>query len=154
MMLQRRVPLRRTPLRSGGLLRKVAAKVTRPPSAGPAGVSALVLAQVLHRTVLFEDPTCEVCGWVLIGERGLAWSVHHRRFRDGRPDSHLPQNLLVVHGASNVDRCHGRIHGDKREAIANGWAISRHGAADPLDVPVLTARGWVLFDDEGGWRPW
>lgn len=96
---------------------------------------------------------CELCGEPVEGERGVGWALHHRRFRDGRPDSHSPQNLLLVHGASNTDSCHGRIHGNKTEAMANGWAITRHGNADPLTEPVLIdgGRRKVLLTADGGY---
>jgi hypothetical protein len=83
--------------------------------------------------------------------RGLNWSLHHRRYRDGSPDSHLPPNLLLVDGASNVDGCHGRIHGDKAESMTSGWAITRHGDVDPATVPVLIDGGsrWVYLTADG-----
>jgi hypothetical protein len=80
---------------------------------------------------------CEVCGDDLHGARGYDWAVHHRRYRDGAPDQDTPQNLLVVCGGSNVDRCHGVIHSGKTYAQRRGWAISRHGDLDPLLQPVL-----------------
>lgn len=92
---------------------------------------------VLARCERDGVPCCEVCGDPLKGERGMDWSVHHRRFRDGRPDQDEPQNLIVVCGGSNVDRCHGLIHSDKTYAKDQGWAITRHGYVDPLTKPVL-----------------
>ena len=96
---------------------------------------------------------CEVCGKPLSGRRGYAWSVHHRRGRDGKPDSHQPQNLLVVCGADNSTGCHGRIHQHaKTESEPNGWWISRIAVAnDPLTIPVLVGHGsrWVYLTATG-----
>jgi|SRR6185436_5567789 len=94
---------------------------------------------------------CELCGDPVKGDRGVGWALHHRRFRDGRPDSHSPQNYLVVHGASNVESCHGVIHAAKMTAKENGWAITRHGYVDPLTVPVWIDGGArrVLLAEDG-----
>lgn len=114
-----------------------------------ATATALVLARATreHDVVGIH---CEVCGTPVHGERGIHWALHHRRFRDGRPDSHTPQNTLVVHGADNQSSCHGVIHRDKTAAMENGWAITRHGDADPLTVPVLIDGGsrlvWLTAD--------
>lgn len=112
---------------------------TRRRSTGP---SSDVVHAVLERARRFGPsymPNCEVCGFPLTGERGFDWSVHHRRGRDGGDDSHTAPNLLVVHGASNVDRCHGRIHANRgNESRTNGWLITRNGIdRDPLRIPVL-----------------
>lgn len=104
---------------------------------------------VLHR----DGYRCVVCSAPCQGERGWLWSLHHRRGRDGKPDSHSPQNLITVCGGSNVDRCHGRIHARRFEADACGWWISRNqsGGTDPLRRPVLVERGtrWVLLGTDG-----
>jgi hypothetical protein len=98
---------------------------------------------------------CVVCGEELHGERGMQWSIHHRRGRDGRPDSHEPQNLIAVCGADNVTQCHGRIHGSRTEAQDNGWWISRIGPPaliDPLQIPILVDQEsrWVYLTADGG----
>ena len=106
----------------------------------------LVLARATRDGVL----CCEVCAEPVYGQRGLNWALHHRQFRNGQPDMHAPQNLLLVHGADNVSACHGAIHADKTAAMEKGWAITRHGDVDPLDVPVLIDGGarrvWLTAD--------
>lgn len=88
--------------------------------------------------VLERDRGCCIrCGTELSGERGYGWSIHHRRGRDGRPDSHTPQNLIAVCGGDNMAGCHGRIHSYRSIAQANGWWLSRIAGTDPLTVAVL-----------------
>ena len=113
----------------------------------PAGPTPEIVAWVFDR----DRRRCVVCGWRLSGARGLDWSIHHRRGRDGRPDSHQPQNLIAVCGGDNVTGCHGRIHQRRSEAQPNGWWLSRIAGTDPLTVPVLVERGsrWVYLTADG-----
>ncbi len=122
-------------------------------STGPASD---VVEVVLERAQRFGPdylPNCEVCGYPLRGERGVDWSIHHRRGRDGADDSHTAPNLLAVHGVSNVDRCHGEIHRNHdNESVDNGWVISRNGVMrDPLQIPVLIENGsrWTYLTADG-----
>lgn len=109
------------------------------------------VALVLARATVDFFRVCELCGDPITGERGWEWSIHHRRGRDGKPDSHLPQNLMLVHGASNVDACHGRIHRNREgESRTKGWLVSRNGVqTDPLRVPALLCgeSAWVYLTD-------
>jgi len=83
-----------------------------------------------------QEGRCVCCGHMLTGQRGWDWGLHHRRGRDGRPDSHQPQNLIAVHGADNVTSCHGFVHSHRRAAEDFGWWLSRTAGVDPLLVPV------------------
>jgi hypothetical protein len=116
-------------------------------------VPTAVLYAVIARCMREDKPCCEMCGDPLVGERGVSWALHHRRFRSGRPDDHTTQNLLAVHGASNVDSCHGYIHRNKGEAMIAGWAITRHGNPDPRRIPVLIDNGsrWTYLDEHGAY---
>lgn len=146
-MLTRKTPLRRTPW-----VRHSTARPRRPRrAAGP--VAAVVLA-VLTRAARDGRPCCEVCGNLLIGDRGYGWSLHHRRGRDGSTGQHDAANQLAVCGGSNVDRCHGVIHSDRRRAEANGWSITRNADVNPLTVAVLVDNGQrrVFLTAEGGYR--
>lgn len=115
------------------------------------GMTAETVQVVLARASRDGHPCCEVCGGPLLGERGYHWSIHHRRGRDGLPDSHTAPNALLVHGASNVDLCHGRIHGGRVEAEANGWWLSRLAGVDPLTVPVVLHDRTVYFTADGSY---
>lgn len=116
------------------------------------GPASDVVEVVLERASRDDVPHCEVCGDAAYGVRGLHWALHHRKGR-GLPDSHLPQNLILVHGASNVDRCHGRIHGSRTEAQESGWSVSRNTLVDPLYVALLIDGGlrWVYLTAAGSY---
>lgn len=93
---------------------------------------------------------CVICGDPVEGERAWGWSIHHRRGRDRRPDSNSVQNLILVCGSSNVDRCHGRIHQRRSESQPAGWWLSRIAGTDPLTAPVLIGGSrWVYLTADG-----
>lgn len=99
-----------------------------------------------------DSNCCICCGKGLSrDDRGWSWSLHHRRGRDGKPDSHMPQNLITVCGRDNVSWCHGRIHQRRSEAQLNGWWLSRIAGTDPLTVAVLVDHGsrWVYLTADG-----
>lgn len=144
--------MRRTPMaRRASLLRSVGRRYDRRKVDNPERDTVdLVLVRASSRGFL----RCEVCGDPVIGDRGWDWALHHRRGRDGKPDMHSPQNLLVVHGNDNVTACHGRIHRNRAgESRSNGWLIS-HSAIpmpDPLHVPTLLfgETRWVYLTNDG-----
>lgn len=99
--------------------------------------------------VVRDKGRCVRCGELLNGPRAFGWSVHHRRGRDGKPDSHQPQNLISVCGSDNQSLCHGAIHRSRWEAEKSGLWLSRVASVNPLSVPVLHAvhgRCWLLDD--------
>lgn len=67
----------------------------------------------------------------------------------GRKTSDAPADLLDACRADHdlLDRV------AVAESYLHGYKI-RHGVAKPVEVPVQHFRhGWVLLDDQGGWRP-
>lgn len=113
----------------------------------PTGPDHLTVQDILYR----DEGRCVVCGEGVIGQRGWSWSIHHRRGRDGKPDCHKPQNLILVCGASNVDGCHGKIHQRRSWSRPLGLWLSRAAAEDPLLIPVAIHREsrWVYLTDDG-----
>jgi hypothetical protein len=115
------------------------------------GVSAETVAALLGRS----DVRCEVCGEALAGERGVGWSVHHRRPRgmggSRRADTHSIVNLLALCG-SGTTGCHGRIESDRATALVCGWLV--RSSADPAQIPVwLRHRGeLVLLTADGDYE--
>ncbi len=114
------------------------------------GPSGDVVEVVLERASRDGEPHCEVCGDRVCGERGVMWALHHRKGRS-IPGAHLPHNLILVHGAGNVDSCHGGIHRHRGEAQEYGWSISRNSVLNPLNVIILVGAGarWVYLDNVG-----
>lgn len=103
---------------------------------------------VLHR----QDYRCIRCSEPIEGERGVAWSAHHRRPRgmggSRRDDTDTPVNLLAVCG-SGTTGCHGYIESHRAEALTNGWLVPQ--SADPAHASVLVDREsrWVYLTEDG-----
>jgi hypothetical protein len=95
---------------------------------------------------------CVRCGVSVNGERGISWSLHHRRPRraggDRRPEANSPANLVVLCG-SGTTGCHGWVESNRAEALSAGWLL--HGHEEPTEMPVRTWYGRVLLSDEGRW---
>lgn len=133
MALTRKTPMRRASVKASPF--KVSALPESPTKRHPRpkgpGVDAVL-------TVIRRDGSrCVVCGEMTAGSRGMDWSIHHRRGRDGKADSHQPQNLILVCGGDNQSGCHGLIHQRRSESQPAGWWISRIVGTDPLTVPLL-----------------
>lgn len=113
--------------------------------------SALSLQKVTDR----DQGRCASCGLLIVGERGVDWSLHHRRPAgmggDRRAVSHSPANLVLLHG-SGLSLCHGYVESNRTEAYDLGLLVHRH--EDPRDVPIEHAiHGLVLLDQDGGVIP-
>jgi hypothetical protein len=80
---------------------------------------------------------CELCGVSLGGERGIDFSVHHRRPRgiggSSDPVTSSVSNVLVICG-SGTTGCHGRVEQYRQIAMQAGWLV-RQGQ-DPATTPV------------------
>lgn len=146
-MLTRKTPLKRAPIRRSPALPEKPTK--RHPK--PTGPDAFTVARALARAMRGDVLCCEVCAEPLFGQRGLSWSIHHRRGREGSRTDNGVANLLVVDGADNVSGCHGRIHSRRSESRPAGWWLSRGVGEDPRTVPVLIDNGSrvVYFGDDG-----
>lgn len=80
---------------------------------------------------------CEACGKLVGDERGVDYSIQHRKCRGMGGTKwfgiNLPSNLLVLCG-SGTTGCHGYVEEHPTEAMALGYAVSRY--KDPFTVPV------------------
>ena len=101
-------------------------------------------------------PLCWVCGRVIDARRV---EIHHCRYRSrgglGNPANGISLHDQFTDPACHVPRCHDNNHADgQADAVIAGWAISRHAAPAACYEPRWHAvRGWVVLDDDGGWRP-
>lgn len=148
MSLERKTPLRRTPMSAKSSLQRTPRRPARPKNTGPSKTTrAIVWTRAGGR--------CEVCGSSLAGM--LGFSVHHRRARGmggtRRSETNTPSNLLVVCG-SGTTGCHGHIESHREQSYAAGLLL--HDGQAPADVPVLLAdpsnpdrRRPVLLNDDG-----
>lgn len=83
---------------------------------------------------------CESCG------AARATNFQHRKGR-GQGGPWSAANGFDVCG-SGTTGCHGYMHAHPAESYERGWSVRSHD--DPAAVPVQTARGWFLLDDDGG----
>lgn len=103
-------------------------------------------------TVLERDGhACVVCGYPVSGERGISWSIHHRRPRgmggSKRPDTNSPVNLVTVDG-SGTTGCHGWLESHRAGAFCNGFLLMQH--SDPAAIPLLLhGNRWVYLTEDG-----
>lgn len=96
---------------------------------------------------------CERCADPIHGERGVDWSVGHRRVRGMGgtrwPGINLTSNLVIL-GGSGTTGCHGEIESRRAEALRDGWLVPL--TTDPAKVPLLINRErFVYLDDFGGY---
>lgn len=83
-----------------------------------------------------DEMRCQACG-------SIGTEIQHRMRR--REGGHRMSNLIRV---CSID--HRTIHANPAWALEFGLTVSAVFEQDPSLVPVLTYRGWTLFDDEGG----
>lgn len=99
---------------------------------------------------------CARCGRHVVHlERGVAWSIHHRRPRGAGGTSlawvNAAANLIVLCG-SGTTGCHGWIESNREVAKEAGWLISQNGRLTAVEVPLPhVLLGEVFLTDEGGW---
>lgn len=83
-----------------------------------------------------DRSACVACG-------AMASEVMHRvRRREG---GHRLSNLAL-----GCRTCHSRAHANPGWAMERGYILSAVAEVDPSSEPMLTWRGWVLLDDDGG----
>lgn len=100
---------------------------------------------------------CVRCGGTIRGERGRAWSIHHRC-----PRSMGGTNRVWVNQAANgvllcgsgTTGCHGWIERNRQAAFDAGFLVSAMGFATAETTVIRhAAHGLVLLDNDGGWVP-
>lgn len=134
-------PTRRTALQRSGPLRRRIPLSCLPKAGeriGGAGPTSVFAPSVVAAAMARADGCCELCGINVGGrERGLDYSLHHRRPRQyggsSDPATASVSNALVLCG-SGVTGCHGRVEQYRQIAMQAGWLV-RQGQ-DPATTPV------------------
>lgn len=95
-----------------------------------------------------DGHSCVVCSGALHGQRGIDWSVHHRKLRSQGGDNR-PSNLVSVCGHGTAG-CHGDIHAAPAKAEEAGWIVKRD--EDPTQKLIAHAlHGYVFLGNDGSW---
>lgn len=117
------------------------ARSHRPRDTGP---DAGTVAAVLER----DGYVCVKCGGTAHGQRGLDYSIHHRRLRAQGVDNSLP-NLVTLCG-DGVRGDHGWAHHNRTAAEAEGLIV--RSGFDLFQVPIFHhAYGQVFLLENGSW---
>ncbi len=103
--------------------------------------------------LIFEVRDNESCFYCRKGlrwhERGIGWSLHHRRPRGAGGTSlawvNQPPNAIVLCG-SGTTGCHGWVESHRELATEYGLLVSMHGQDLPVHIPVRREDGtwWWL----------
>ena len=119
------------------------ATAKRPKDTGP---DAATVAAVIER----DGGRCVGCGDPLHGQRGVDYSIHHRKLRSQGGDNRL-SNLVSLcgHGTSG---CHGLAHSEVAAARLSGFLML--STEDPEQVAVEHSQhGPVYLLDDGTATP-
>jgi hypothetical protein len=101
--------------------------------------------------ILRDRGQCAFCGKRPDGERGIGWSVHHRRPRamggSWREDTNSPANFVILCG-SGTTGCHGWVESHRSEAYELGLLVRQNNM--PSQVPIQHAvHGLCWLTDDG-----
>lgn len=144
-------------LAAQGIHHPTSTLVSRKPAKGATqrrqdtGFSREVVDVILGR----DGHACTRCGGACWGERGLDYSIQHRRARGMggtvQPDTNMPQNGILLCGSGGGDSgCHSWIESHREEARQHGWAIRQD--QNPLLVPVTHyLHGLIYLYSNGSW---
>lgn len=111
-----------------------------------------------EKVIARDMGACARCGrHVAHLERGMAWSIHHRRPRGNGGTSIAwvgeAANLVILCG-SGTTGCHGWAESFRGDARRAGFLVPLNGVqkADEVAIDHKTL-GLVYLTDDGGWVP-
>lgn len=111
-----------------------------------------------EKVIARDMGACARCGRHVVHlERGIAWSIHHRRPRGAGGTSlawvNEAANQVIACG-SGTTGCHGWIESNRREARAQGFLVPLNGIRQADEVAINhKTLGLVYLTDDGGWVP-
>jgi 5-methylcytosine-specific restriction endonuclease McrA len=134
-------PLARSALHAAQVGHQAPVRRRRPKDTSP---TSAVAAAVLLR----DEHACARCSGAAHGQRGVDYSIHHRKLRSQGVDNSLP-NLVTLCG-DGVCGCHGWAHHNRKAAEVEGWIV--RSGFNPLLVPIFHARyGQIFLLADGSW---
>jgi hypothetical protein len=134
-------PLARSTLHASQAGRQALARRKRPKDTSPSPADVVA---VLQR----DEYACARCGGAAHGQRGVDYSIHHRKLRSQGIDNSLV-NLVTLCG-DGVSGCHCWAHHNRLAAEQAGWIV--RSTSSPLLVPVLHwQRGLIFLRADGSW---
>lgn len=102
------------------------------------GFPPAVVTMILER----DKGLCAWCGNPVSGERGLSWSIHHRRPRASGGTSlewvNMAANGVILHG-NGTQGCHSEVESNRARALALGFLIPANGIYTAVDIPIRHA---------------
>lgn len=162
--LARTTPLRATPPARTELARttsedrapeRARTETARTPRARRSPVDTGAMRAQRDAVLARDGGRCARCG-IDVTTGAVGYNDHHRQGRGmggrkggARAAANLPARRLTLCG-SGTTGCHGWVTEHPDAAERAGLVVRRGGGIDPARVPVLTWRGWVLLDDDGG----
>lgn len=104
----------------------------------PKGFPPAVVTLIWDR----DNGLCGWCGKPVHGERGLAWSIHHRRPRASGGTSlewvNMAANGVILHG-NGTQGCHAEVESNRARALGLGFLILTNGRGAAVDIPIRHA---------------
>lgn len=135
--LKRFTPLTpNVPLARSNIGRNAGPKLSasKPRNTGP---SPALVTQVLIR----DEYACCLCGGAAHGQRGVDFSIHHRKLRSQGGLNDLP-NLITLCGSGTTGH-HGWAHHNRKAAEADGWIV--RSGFDPASVAIDHWQHGLIF---------
>lgn len=96
-----------------------------------------------------DGSRCLMCGVSIVD---IPSSIHHRINRGAGGSAKLERaSLLVRLCGTGTTGDHGWVTEHPKLAAQTGWLLPKNNPdIDPTAEPILTYKGWLILDDDGG----